>query len=120
MKQHISVEDLKQLNEDQIIKLNTLGNHEWNLTMEEFKKYSWHKVLEDTAEYFSIGKMIEILQNDHMKHSKIESCFVDGVDKKYYITSENTQIWKLDKSGAILSENLCDILWEAVKAILLE
>ena len=38
MKQHITLEQVMNLTDEQVCKLNTLMNHEWNITQEQFEK----------------------------------------------------------------------------------
>jgi hypothetical protein len=64
VKQHITVEQLKLLkSDDAVCKLNTLMNHEWNISKEEYDKITWNKILKDTSEYCTIGRMIEMLES---------------------------------------------------------
>lgn len=68
MKQHITIEQLKELTDEEIYTLNTLINNKWNLTKEEFenyKNYNWNKILEDIARYCTIGKIMEILKKNN-------------------------------------------------------
>jgi len=115
MKQHITVKQLEELSDKDVCKLNTLLRHEWDLTKQEFEKYNWEKVLEETAKYCNIGKMIDILD---------EKCY-DYTIYKYWNSKDVPVVESYDTLMIQKSKNyykigfddkeLCDALWEAVK-----
>ena len=119
MKQHITIEQLKELNDDGVCQLNTLMNHEWNLTEEEFQKYTWEQILKDTSEYCTIGRMIEILvnyvpliENDYIEDSIDIEC--DRKTKSFVVEYRKNNFEFVNHEA----DELCDALWETVKEIL--
>lgn len=110
MKLHIDVDQLKELSMEQVCKLNTLLNHEWSLTEEEFKKYNWNKVLKDTAEYCTIGRMIEIL-----KPYMLEITQPNGIYCPFQVKILTNNF---ETRRVFYEKELCNTLWKAVKEIL--
>lgn len=121
MKLHIDIEQLEKLTMEQVCKLNTLLNHEWNLTEEEFKKYNWNKILKDTAEYCTIGRMIKILKQyydnvefeDNIYFGKPYVVYCRKFDKESSLIATDIDIFRKYKDF-----ELCNALWKAIKGIL--
>lgn len=132
MKQHITLEQAKELTEEQLCNLNTIMGHEWDITITEFHKMTWNKICEDTAKFCTIGKMIEILEKelkgfDMRRHNIVHIGYTIGElypDGKYnprkvysspsWLMTNHTSE-ENDKYKGIV---LCDSLWEAVKEVL--
>jgi hypothetical protein len=118
MKQHITIEQLKELN---IIQLNDLV-----ITL-KMKKY-WYKakmrtlqynkvILQEIANTCTIGKMIEILIENIPKTNCIEDSIdieCDRVTKTFLVEYRTSNFTFADFEN----KELCDALWEAVKSIL--
>lgn len=109
MKQHISVEQVWELAKnkddwDSITRFNTLA---------KIRFYGFEKNFNDccktTAEQTTIGKIIEILRDKEL----YVSCFMGQGYNRVTISSydyETTKEFEYD--------NLCDVLWQAVKYVL--
>ena len=103
MKQCITVEQLEELkSDDKVCKLNTLMGHNWMIPREEMSDMTWNKILKDTAEYCTIGKMIEIAEPTRITYN----AEYNGWDV-------------IVGNIAFAGVELCDALWEAVKATLI-
>jgi len=110
MKQHITVKQLEELSDKDVCKLNTLLRHEWDLTKQEFEKYNWEKVLEDTAKYCTIERMIKILF-EYTDIFEIQPAFL-------CVNGFGVRIILKNKQCLLEAKKLCDVLWDAVKIII--
>lgn len=103
MKQHISVEQLEGLTIQQKLKLVKLTGVEPDLMQNNIEE-TWR---EDVSKVLNIGKMIEILESTD---EFLEIVRLAEGDKPYIVHLKSGLIYHAD--------NLCDALWEAVKATL--
>lgn len=130
MKQHITPKQLWELSKwseldqertwDEIVEFNTRMGYEWNLTKEEFDRYTFDKCCEDSAKWTTIDKMKEFLGKrlkgveDTITYDKMSPQGEDLVG--YY-----ANITKLDSEGnlygvcSLFGKTECDALWEAIK-----
>jgi len=114
LKQCITVEQLEELkSDDKVCKLNTLMGHNWMIPREEMSDMTWNKILKDTAEYCTIGKMIEILENS-TNGNQFYSFTVGKNVETYVVTFFDGEY----KETHFRGKSLCDALWEAVKVTL--
>lgn len=114
MKQHITVEQLENLKSDEkVCILNTLLSHEWNLTEEEFKYYTWNKILNDSAEYCTIGRMIDVISSKYSLEIYSDIKIDDESGFKVFIWSD---MYKRE----YIKEELCDALWEIITNIFIK
>ena len=118
MKQNITIDQLKELNSDEkVCSLNTLMNHEWDLSEEEFKEYNWNKILKDTSEYCTIGRMIEVIANNIPRIPYIEDSIdieIDRVVNTCFVGYRIADCEFVEYDDV----ELCDALWKVVKELL--
>jgi len=98
MKQHITVEQLEELDPEKYIKL---VEKEYGTSM--CNKYA---KIENCKRLFNIGKMIEILDDEFMGIE--ENCIINGVG--FYVNLRNYE--------SPYAEELADALLQAVKKVL--
>jgi hypothetical protein len=98
MKQHINMGQLEGLTLKQILKLAALTGVEPDMMQNN---------IEDVSKALTIGKMIEILESTD---EFLEIVRLAEGDKPYIVHLKSGLIYHAD--------NLCDALWEAVKATL--
>lgn len=98
MKQNITEEQLLELDEQKIYKLVV---YKLNLFMTSNPDYQWY------SEQITIGKMIEIL-----------STYDIDIMSNYYKVNEWTITFYKEEHHIFRNIELCDALWEGIKAIL--
>lgn len=120
MKQNITVEQLKELNDKQLKNLYNLRHCPYLIRIAYTEKYHFQVTDEDYSEasyHINIGAMIEILIDNVPKTDYIE----DSIDIEYDRVT-NTVLVEYRKGnysfGTFENKELCDALWEAVKSIL--
>ena len=109
MKQHITVEQIKELSNEDYNKLNKYRK-------EHLFIHHGERVEDALARYFNIGKMIEILhKKDGTRFDFLE--YMSGIEE----FEVKIAVFIEDKGWAgkyFSDKELCDALWEAVKEVL--
>jgi len=123
MKQHITVEQLKELNLQQLEKYFKIEYNYDGIEQEKFwveGRYIYTENLKcaygNFATTFTIGKMIELLENNEdvlfvsiETPTKNVSNYLVGVFYKFKTNKDDSDF---------ISTELCDALWQAVKEVL--
>ena len=117
MKQHITVEQARELNKEQFNKLYDWAENKYP----EFFPHGVIMMLESSEKSLSrcidIGRMIEFLDEKDFFHKinryqNIGKVGLEIGDNKFV---EN---WNVDGKKSFQKKELCDALWEAVKEVL--
>lgn len=108
MKQHIMVSQLNELNKDAKEKL-AIDINSWN----EYKIKEGYLSDREIASEMTIGKMIEILENNKGKTERLEIIAPIGLINEWALWYANGDFPKKYED-----KELCDVLWEAVKTII--
>lgn len=103
MKQHINMGQLEGLTLKQILKLAELTGVEPDLMQNNIEE-TWR---EDVSKALTIGKMIEMLED---KEDELLIVRLAKGNKPYIVQLVSGFVYQ--------ANNLCDALWEAVKATL--
>jgi len=115
MKQHITVEQMKEIEDKTLAKYMPL---EFTHSLEAVCYYGAESAtgiigLNKMAEMITIGKMIEILKSKGVNWFEVGYPEIKETrEKKVFI--------KITKDLYFWGDNLCDALWEAVKYVLEE
>jgi len=113
MKQHITVEQLEELEPEKYIKL---VEKEYGTSM--CNKYA---KIENCKRLFNIGKLIEILENKFDKSYSIEFKKKSDFNDDYACGKYELFVLSSNYGGVVLykeNDELCDALWQAVKEVL--
>lgn len=119
MKQHIEIEQLKELSKEQIKVLTNFMQDNPRLIRIAYPKY--FQIAEsdyiEAVHLINIGKMIEVLNKYIPKTSSIEDSLdieCDRVTEAYLVEYRKSNF----EFAEFEDKELCDALWKAVKSLL--
>lgn len=118
MKQWITIEQLRELSEEEqkILRYWLIEHHASPFFVDAFE--SCLTPIPQNTEYLpNIGQMIEFL-DEHEPSLKIKG---RRMTKSFLVdVPDNTMVWDIEGNQSTIDDeiNLCDALWEAVKEVL--